>query len=75
MEDKLKLIFARLFSLDPASVTAESSPKTIKNWDSLAHINLVVSVEEEFGVQFSDDEIPKLTDFQTFVLAVRQKLG
>lgn len=37
-----------------------SSPDTVESWDSLNHMNLVLAVEEEFGVQFSDDQIVQL---------------
>jgi len=33
----------------------------VPGWDSLAHINIMYSLEAEFGVQFTDDQ---LTSFQ-----------
>ena len=74
MEEQLKTIFARLFGIEPQSITRESSPRTITRWDSLAHMNLVVSIEEEFGVQFSDDEIPKMLSFDAIRTRLAEKL-
>ena len=37
-----------------------SSPDTVESWDSLNHMNLVLALEEEFEVQFSDDQIVQL---------------
>ena len=31
-------------------------------WDSLAHVNFMLSVENEFGVEFSDDEFVRFED-------------
>ena len=40
-----------------ADVTPESSPETIESWDSVQHLNLVLAIEEEYGFQFSPEEM------------------
>jgi len=42
-----------------SGVTAESSPETIENWDSVHHLNLVLALEEEYGFQFSPEEMDR----------------
>ena len=37
-----------------------SSPDSIENWDSLHHMNLVLALEEEFDVEFSDEQVMKM---------------
>jgi acyl carrier protein len=51
---------ARVFELDPAFVTLESSPDSIANWDSLGHLRLIMDLEAEFAVAFSTADIPTL---------------
>jgi acyl carrier protein len=38
----------------------EDGPRTIGAWDSVNHLNLVLAVEAEFGIQFATSEIPDL---------------
>ena len=38
-------------------VTADSSPETVESWDSVQHLNLILAVEEEYGCQFSPEEM------------------
>ena len=40
-----------------SDVTPESSPQTIESWDSVQHLNLVLAIEEEYGFQFSPEEM------------------
>ena len=40
----------------------ETSRDTLEEWDSVKHIYLMLALEEEFGIQFSDDEIVGLSD-------------
>jgi acyl carrier protein len=47
-----------------------SSPDSIAAWDSLRHMNLMLSLEEEFGVRFSDDQIMTMTSVGAIVAEV-----
>ena len=60
LDPRLVDTLMRVFDLDPASITSDMSPRTIPAWDSVGHINLVLELEEVFGVRFSSDEIPEL---------------
>lgn len=51
-------------------LSGSSSPNTVDKWDSLNHMNLVLALEEEFGVQFTDDQIMKLLSVDAIVAAL-----
>jgi len=59
--DALIELFAEVLHVDPASLDDSSSPDTVKQWDSLAAMNLVVAIEERFQVQLSTKEIMKMS--------------
>lgn len=65
---------ARVLEVPIEAIDDEASPDTIDNWDSLRHMNLVMALEEEFGVQFSTDEVIELLNFRLIVLTLRGKL-
>ena len=70
---RLERIFEEIFWTDPGPV----SVKTRENpagWDSLAHLNLVLSIEQEFGIALADDEVVEMTAFGTSLEIVRTKL-
>jgi acyl carrier protein len=46
-------IVARALRVPAASVSDESSPETLRRWDSLHHLDLMTEIEEAYGVQFS----------------------
>jgi len=39
-----------------------TTARDVAGWDSLAHINLMFSVETEFGVRFTDDQLTSFGD-------------
>lgn len=54
-------------------VPADASPQTIGEWDSIAHLNIVMALEGAFGVTFDPDEIPHLVSPQAIAQCVEAK--
>ena len=54
MESKVKEIMSAIFEVDILTIDNSSSPDTIEKWDSLGHMNLVTSLEDELGIIFED---------------------
>ena len=60
LERRIRDVVGAVFGVDPSSVRSEDSPDTIAEWDSVRHLQLIVALEEEFGVQFDADEFASL---------------
>ena len=72
MQERIKVVMAQIFNVDIDSITEESSPENIERWDSLKHIQLVLAIEDEFDIIFSDDDIPNLLSTRVIEDTVRQ---
>jgi len=71
--DRVRSIASDIFAVPADAITAESSPETIENWDSMQHLNLVLAIEEKFGVQLDPEDIEKMKNIGA-VAAVVEKL-
>jgi acyl carrier protein len=71
--EQVRHIASDIFSVPVDKITAESSPETIENWDSMQHLNLVLAVEEKFGVQLEPEDIEQMKNVGA-VAAVVEKL-
>lgn len=60
LEEQVASIFSVLFN-KPVRAGDNFSMKTEKSWDSMKHIEVIMTVEEECGVSFNPKDIPKLT--------------
>ena len=58
--EQVRNIASDIFGVPASKITADSSPETIENWDSMQHLNLVLAVEEKFGVQLEPEDIEKM---------------
>jgi acyl carrier protein len=72
---KLQPIFGDVFDDPSIAVGRESSAETVEGWDSLAHINLVTSIEQEFGVKFALGELQDLKNVGEMADLVEVKLN
>ncbi len=72
MEDKIKEILATILEIDLSDVNNETNPNTVSNWDSLQHMKLVFAIEEEYGVEFTDDQIIQLTDVGKIINCIKE---
>ncbi|EAH7839962.1 acyl carrier protein [Campylobacter coli] len=50
------------------------SMESCKNWTSLAHIDIIMSLEEEFEIKFSKDELSQLKSQNELLKAIKEKL-
>ncbi len=71
--DQVRNIASDVFGVPPGKITSESSPQTIENWDSMQHLNLVLAIEEKFGVQLEPEDIEQMKNIGA-VVAVVDKL-
>ncbi len=55
-QNKLHLLISKVFGVPVEKISDESSPDNIETWDSLSHLNLIVSIEAQFGIGLSPEE-------------------
>jgi len=54
---RIQGIFRDILDDSSLCIDRQSSPDTIAGWDSIVNVNIIIAVEEEFGVKFSVDEL------------------
>jgi len=72
MTEKVYTIVSEVMNVAIEKINNASSPETIKEWDSLKHMNLVLALEEGFEVQFSDEDIVSITSVELILDALKK---
>ncbi len=76
MEEKIRDLFAAILQVASDEINDDSTPKTVKTWDSLNQLNLIVAFEEEFSIDIEPEEIKGMTEsFKQFKAVILQKVG
>lgn len=70
---KLTAIFHDVFLRDDLSLTPALSAKDIPDWDSFKQIEIIIAVEERFGVKFRTREMDSLNNVGDLVQLIAGK--
>jgi len=70
MKNKLFIIMSEVFGVDVDKISVDSSSENIKNWDSLKHMNLIITLEEEFNITFEEDDIPEMQNVKKILTSI-----
>jgi acyl carrier protein len=74
-EDKLKRIVADVLEADPGDIGSDFSMDSVEQWDSLRHMTLVLSIEDEFNISIPDEEAANITSWPLIRLVVEEQAG
>jgi acyl carrier protein len=66
MRPRLHALLSDVLQRDDLPPFEECSVDLINEWDSIAHLNLILSVEGDFGVTFSIDKVVELNSLEAF---------
>lgn len=66
---------AAVLEVDPASLDEASSMDNVPGWDSLRQMNLVLALEEAFGITIPDDDAANATSLKLLQLVVDEQLA
>ena len=74
VEDKVKKIIAEKLSVDVEEVVPTASFVDDIGADSLDLVELIMSMEEEFDIEISDEDAEKLATFQDVIDYIKAHL-
>ena len=67
MEERLIAIIAALLHVPASTLTLESGPGDLAEWDSLAQVNVVSEIEAEFGVSIPIEGVAEIRHIRDFL--------
>jgi acyl carrier protein len=73
MRDTILKILADTLGLPPGQVDAAITMDAQPAWDSVAHLNLVLSLEQRFGVQIDPEVMMKMVSIPAIEVALAEK--
>lgn len=73
MDMKLAVVLADVFRLRESEINPNLTKSDVGNWDSLRQMDLVMSLEREYRVEFEMSDIVKLVSVKGIVDVLRDK--
>lgn len=76
LDDQLTQIISDVIGVDDLHLDESTVAADVPGWDSLAHINIMMSVEDAYGVVFTTEQLGRFRDLgelQDFLRAAAAK--
>ena len=72
---RVQKAFSPAFEVEPSSITINTVPGDVNAWDSMGHVTLASSLEQEFNLSFDVDELMEMESVREIVRILQSKVG
>jgi acyl carrier protein len=70
---QLNAIFRDVLDDDHVNLKPETTAEDVEDWDSLTHIQIIVSIEKHFKIKFTTSEINGFKNVGEMIAAIEKK--
>ena len=70
IDERIKDVMSAVFGVDVDTINEDSSQDNIEGWESIRTLDLIVALEEEFGVTIPLEEVGNMTNFKYIKLMI-----
>jgi acyl carrier protein len=75
IKERARAALAKTLKVPPETISDNASQVDLSQWDSVRHMNVVLAVENDFDIEFSDAELPTLTSLPLLVAAIEKHVA
>lgn len=75
IKNSLLVIFRDVLDNDSIVLLRETTAEDVEEWDSLAHINIIVAIEKEFKIKFDLIDIKPLKNVGDLIDLIQRKIS
>ena len=73
--EQLTEIFRTLFNMPDLEVRDDLTASDVPGWDSFNHVNLIINIETEFNIRFTNEEVSSMEMVGDLKVLLAQKLS
>tara|TARA_B100000131_G_C17899701_1_gene525876 strand:+ start:397 stop:642 length:246 start_codon:yes stop_codon:yes gene_type:complete len=73
LEDKVKFILMSILQIEENRVLI-AKRGTTSSWDSMAWVNIISAIEDEFGIELNEEDYELVSSFELICELVKVKL-
>jgi acyl carrier protein len=63
MDERIRAIMAEVLRLPAERIDADAAIGTVPNWDSTAHMRMMIALEDTFGIELDESRMVEMTSF------------
>lgn len=72
MDDRIRAIMSRLLRIPEDRIGPDAAIGNVPNWDSTAHMRMMLALEDEFGIVLDETHMVEMTSLAKIRAAVEE---
>ena len=72
MDDKLRAVMAQVLRLAVDRIGADAAIGNVPNWDSTAHMRMMLALEDAFGIELDEAHMVEMTSLARIRAAIEE---
>jgi len=73
--EKINVFLSEEFEVDKSQITADGNMKEILDLDSLDYVDLVVVIENNFGIKLNSEDFSRIQTFEDFYNYINNRIS
>ncbi len=73
--NNVKKIISEIVDISVSDIPDNASPNTIAKWDSMNHLKIILSIEEEYNFKLTKNEIISMINIEIIVRTIESHLS
>ncbi|MFC1504699.1 acyl carrier protein [Spirochaetota bacterium] len=74
MIEKIRSCIASLLDVEEGEIRESSQVSDFERWDSFAHLQIIMVIEENFSVKFTTEEVISIKSVQGLMNCIKEHL-
>ena len=74
MKAKVIDIVSNILNIKKSKITENSGINTIEQWDSLKHMQIISAIEEEYKIEFSEQELINSNNVKKLINSIKKNI-
>jgi acyl carrier protein len=75
IKTRVRMVLAKALKTAPETIADNATQMDLSEWDSVRHMNVILALENDFGIEFEDAELPTLTSLPLMVTAIEKHIA
>jgi len=75
MKEKIIGIIAKILEVNIDEVEIDTAIGDLPEWDSLHHLQIIATLEEEFGIKYAAEDLAELEDVSDLINLTEETVG
>ena len=75
IQEKVIQVLINIFQVSPDKISTETTSDNVENWDSMNHINMILALEQEFGIRYDEEQVVSMLSVGEIIDATKGILG